>query len=237
MDNYFDHIEDFISGQLSKENRQSFETEMAINEQLEFAVKEHQLLYDVQDVLIEEDIQSSIDKVRSEMSDTKLTSQSDHEAKRIWLKPLSIAASVAILLGLGYFVLQGLDGNMSGSEIYALTGVELHDKYFRKPVDSQVRGVINTDTSQEEISEVTQKPCDVAHELMTDNKYRAALDAFKNSLDDSEDLCKWKSEFYSALIYAILGEREQAKKELDPIIQNPTHGYHNKAKELLLDLD
>jgi len=230
MDNYFDHIEDYINGHLSSEDMASFKSAMSSNEELQFAVKEFQLLKDVQHVLIEEDIQASINEVQAEIAQDSQPDQSISGAKRIWLKPLSIAASVILLLGAGYFVLQGLTDTVSSEELIALSGVELHQRYFRAPVGRQVRGDAEIEQND------PQKPCDIAHQLMAEHKYGDALDTFKYSLDDTDQMCKWKSEFYSALIYAIQGDTKQSKLALNPIIKNPDHGYYKKANDLLLDL-
>ncbi len=232
MDNYFDHLDDYIDGRLSKEDKALFESEISVNDQLAFAVKEYQLLQDTQGVLVEDDIQASIDEVRSELHQHQNNSREDTSAKQFWLRPVGIAASVVLLLGLGYMLMQGLNQTASGDTLYAMSEAELLEKYFRDPVDATVRGA----NEQDAIINSPQKPCEIAHQFMSNGQYKEALETFSYSLDDEDQNCRWKSEFYSSLILAIQGDKRESKELLDKIISDTRHGFNAKAKNLLKDL-
>lgn len=233
MDNYFDHIEDYLKEHLSQEDRTLFDSEMSVNEQLAFAVKEYELLQGAQDVLIEDDIQASIDEVRAELNQNKSKPQEHQSANQIWLRPVGIAASIILLLGLGYLAMRGFVQPLSENKLYALSSDELRDKYFREPVDVVERGSDERETGIHS----PQKPCEIAHYLMANKQYQEALDTFRYSLQDTDQICKWKSEFYSALIYVIQDKRGQAKLLLEKIVIEQEHGFSDKAKELLKDLN
>lgn len=234
MDNYFDHLDDYIEERLSTEDRAVFESEIEVNEELAFAVKEYQLLQGAQDVLVEDDIQASIDEVRAELNQDKNESQQGQSNNRSWLRPVGIAASVVLLLGIGYMIMQGLNQTVSGDTIYAMSEAALLEKYFREPVDSTERG--SNETVDDTEINAPQKPCEIAHHLMANEKYKEALETFSYSLNDSDQNCKWKSEFYSSLIYAIQGDTRQAKTILEKIVSDVDHGFNAKANRLLVDL-
>lgn len=129
MIDYFDHIEDYLKGNLDDELRQSFDEELAKNEDLQLAVDQYSETQEVLDYLIEEDIALSIGNVRDEIKPQ--TESISKPKKIIRFTPLRIAASLAVLIISTMIVLTQINKNRA---------IDIMD-YYQFPVNKSVRGV------------------------------------------------------------------------------------------------
>ena len=132
MMDYFENIDDYINDSLSEEMKQSFVKELATNPDLQLAVEQHAGTQEVLDYLLEEDIQTSIDKVKSEIKRKPGNLHIATKRKSLFT-PLRIAASLLLLVSASWFIFN--QDNTSDQ-------IDVMD-YYEMPVNKSPRGITN----------------------------------------------------------------------------------------------
>jgi hypothetical protein len=126
----FDHIEDYVNGSLSEKLRHSFEEELSKNHDLQLAVDHHGKTQEVLEYLLEEDIQNTIENVKSDLATEPKTIQPDNKT-RSWFSPIRIAASLLILVVASWFIYNQVNTEPQ-IDVFA---------YYEIPVNKSTRGI------------------------------------------------------------------------------------------------
>lgn len=201
MMDYFEYIDDYINDSLSEEMKQSFAKELSTNPDLQLAVEQHAETQEVLDYLLEEDIQTSIDKVKSEI---KHQPQNLHIAtkRKALFTPLKIAASLVILISVSWFIFNQTN---TSDQIDVMA-------YYEMPVNKSPRGESN------------KTDLELAHEAFDKRDFKQAEILFnkillsgKNKIEATEYLghiSLIKEDFRKALNYFTNIELNAQRKNL-----------------------
>ena len=203
---YFEHIENYLEGRLSEEDKQLFDDELKRNEELRIALGNHQEVSGALDLLVEEGVREVLRK---------------DKAKEIQLNPkntnswrwIGIAASLLLLAGAMYFL------NPFSSPSHD----DLYVAYFSDFLPPTTRG----DDYVDEL-----RVCDKAHYLMTEGDVINAETILKQHLSEQEDGCTDKSQWYMMLIHLKKGDNLKTNNLLDQIINDSGSIYRERAQEL-----
>lgn len=110
MKDFYDHIDDYINERMSPEERAAFDLELAINSQLDQAVKNHPAAMSLIESIIEEETRASISEVIAESSATTATTRSPAKTTKL----RSIMRWVAAACTIGAVAMWGLNGYQHG---------------------------------------------------------------------------------------------------------------------------
>jgi len=207
MMDFFEHIDDYLSGRLSEEDRKLFEEELKSNEALRVALGDQEIVASAIDLLIEEDIRKVI--ADDDIKVIDINPKNDGSRRR-WI---GIAASLLLILGAYYFI--NPFGSPSQDDLYA--------EYFSDFLPPTTRG--DNDVAELSI-------CDRAHYLMTEGDLSNPKLILEEHVASEEDDCTDKSQWYLMLIYLKSGDVEKRNKLLAEIIADVESIYAGRAKEL-----
>ena len=195
MMDYFENIDNYINDSLSEEMKQSFVKELATNPDLQLAVEQHAGTQEVLDYLLEEDIQTSINKVKSEI---KHKPENLHIAtkRKSLFTPLRIAASLLLLVSASWFIFN--QDNTSDQ-------IDVMD-YYEMPVNKSPRGITN------------KTDLELAHEAFDKRDFKDAVVRFIK-LKEKEN-SKYEAFEYLGHIYFLQKQYEKAIKYFKFSINN-----------------
>lgn len=223
MDPY-DHIEEYINGQLSEQDRIVFEELMAKDDALKNAVEHHDVAMNIVSSLIEDEVRGVLSEEGSSSSSSRKTIVRKISNSTKW----SIAASFIIMMSIGlYFTNKNIESNQFAAR-YQET-----KKFLQLPENSTTRGEVSIGNKLEEgvnLFELRQweESKIVFSSLLGDNQYNndtiqfylghihyrlqdfdKAVYHFKNISTNSE--LNTQSEIMLGLSYYVLGNKEKAK--------------------------
>lgn len=232
---FFELLEDYLNGKLSKEEKKAFEKRLNADPNLKKELEKHKLLHEVIADFDTIDFRKKIQEIEKDVSFKQ------NKKRNKWLLP--IAASLVILIGIGMIW-----------TIYEPSEDNLFDEYYSPyPVEDIRRGsqgqiphqVLNDYLSKkydEIISDfellVRKYPKNDSIKMylgtsyLEENRTQEALSVFK-TIDDNA--YKEHALWYISLCYLNLEDRENCIKTLDNLI-NYMGIYENKALELKKEL-
>ncbi len=244
--NYFEWIEDYLSGNLNNSDKTEFESEMENSTEL----REQVALFPLAGKMVEEhqahELFDLVGKIKNEEQDeTKVVSINNKPKNKFRI--FALAASVVLILGFFFTFYQ--TGQYSDSGI-ANSNFELYDagvllgdgddSNYRKGIIAYQKKDFTTAVS--EFNKVTPSDSDFSSaqfygslSLMTLGNPQLAIPTLEN-LSNSTGPLQEPAEWYRALALLDAGERDKAISALENIANNSDHFYAGKAKEVLEDL-
>jgi len=212
MDNYYDHISDYLKGKMSDSDQEEFKRALSRDKDLAEAVEHYDIIELISDELVERDIQESIDEV-------KFVSTHKKVGGRKHLPLLSIAASTIVLIGLGYLLLRS--SNLTQT---------IYDENYNPLIVSTERG----DNNFSEISEMSI--CDAAQELQQNvATHKESIAKYQEALAIGDTDCKAEAEWNLILLHLLNKDYESLQPIMDKIIHKESHPYHNHALNINKD--
>lgn len=141
MTDYYDHIDDYINGLLTGEERAAFKAAMAKDAGLAAAVENHDVAMDVIGSMIEDEVRGVIGEVESGDEVASVKAENDAMPKKgkiRWMRVLSGAAAACLIGCVGYWAV--------GKYQYGQLEEEIFAHYFEnsKPLNGGVRGELTT---------------------------------------------------------------------------------------------
>lgn len=227
MTNFYEHIDDFKTGNLSDGDAQAFEAAMKEDSSLQKAVENHDVMEKVLDYLEEEHMREAIEKVRASerTNDKKNISENSignvKTAKVIGMRRmLAAAASVAVLIIAGLFLFQ--ESPINKDQIIANHMIPLGEH----PDESiQMGAGNNTERSDLLLWE--------AHNRIHQGNYNEADIARLENLIKTEDSSNAdKAQYLLALLYFKTNNRTAYTTMKDNIVQNRDHPFKNNMDAL-----
>jgi hypothetical protein len=203
---FFEHIDDYINGRLDAEQMEQFSQELRTNLDLAKAVENHDIVESTLDLLLEKDIRSQIDSLKSPQGNNHNT-----------IRTIVILALISIV-GLIYY-LSSSDEEPLPEQLYAI--------YFKPYMSSGERG------TSEDINQLNN--CDQAHYYMTKEDFDLAKIALDLSVENNE-VCIDKAYWLLSLYYLKINDLENAKELLNQIITDKKSIYKDQAIGLLKEL-
>lgn len=259
---YFDAIEKYFEGQMSATEAATFEAEMAKNPALKATVENYQIADEAIEVLIESSLRAELKDLRQAGQQTEITDTSQttkKEAKvinmRPWIRNLSIAASVALLVG--FFTFQYMDNQYSNEQLMQANYGEVNF--------STLRGVNpdNVDNAQLVLEEATaaweaenyervielvqgipmtddyyaKAQYMLGHSLYQQGDYKNATIAFDSTVAQEDEKYTDNAQWY-AILSAIGADEAMSsiQERLEAIISDTGHGFEQQARDLRQDL-
>ena len=246
----YDKIEAYLSQALSEADKASFEQDLKTNTSLKEEVLNHVLANEALGLAIEDKLSGKLDKLAQQRQEAgKL-----HAVKGGWIKPLSIAASILFLLFAGSTI---WTNQTYSNEALAVTAYaestlpivrsdgDLNPNYangllaFSKKEYTQA--IIDLAKIQSSDPSFSEAQYVLAHANWHTKNYEKAEEIFDTLLATSNlpsSIDRQELEWNKALI--LLQEKgaddPTFKQALASILDNPQHGYYQKAISLSKDL-
>lgn len=202
MEEYFDKIEQYLTGNMLEEERSSFEAELAQNKELKDSLEAHRLAHDAMEVLIEDNLRAELKKMQAEVYPTGEKGPSEKEEakvvtiRRLWPR-LAVAASVLLLIG--FFTFQWAGNNYSTP---AIAG-----NFYNAEDLANVRN-----------SKAIEYSLEDGVSLIREEKYAEALQFFR-AVPDSSDFAL-KAQYFIGLSLDQLDQNAEAREALKTVINN-----------------
>ena len=210
MKNYYNYIEAYHRNELGEKDLEEFEAAMQKDAELKEATDQYPNIAPMLDLMLEEDIRNSLDKVKSKPRPRKL-----------WI-PISIAAGILIIaLAAGWL---WSSNNPTGEDLYA--------EFYRAPLSEDSRNTENPITKSDEGLRYLQ-----AHELLSNNDVEEAIEIFTTFSQDPNSEYQERSEWFLVLAALRKGDLEKARTLLNEIQTNSSHLYFQKAEQLAKKLN
>ena len=130
MEDYFEHIDDYVEGKLTSEDHKLFEAEMDRNSSLKEGVKNYHDAKKISEGLLELDMMDTLNKLQQEESVDQKEIKTKSNGK--WI---GLAAVLAFLILAGWWFSNNADAELDKSKIYA---------NYIKPVNSDATKSIDT---------------------------------------------------------------------------------------------
>lgn len=205
MIDLFEHIGDYITGKLTDKDLAAFEKELAVNQELQTAVSNHDVVDELLDLLWEEDVR-----------EVMVEENAEKKASFFNLRNmLLIAASMAALL-VCVWLIQSQFSNQHE---------KLYSEYYAPFIDANiVRG------EHSEPQDLT--PCNLGHYYMDEGRYEEAKEVFVSDLSKVNHDCTDKSQWYLSLYYLKFKQDQERDELLEKIASNSGHVYYDKALKL-----
>ena len=177
----------------------------------------------------------------------KNASQNYHRKRSLQSRRwMAVAASIVILLGLGYFTLKGsstqslYDDYANWNELPSLTDrtqntndLATAETYFLNK--DYNNAIIEFEDYTSKYGNNPQVLAYLGAAYLEIEDYDKAITAFDN-LEQGGSLDSTKALWYKALVYLKADDKQNATKILEYILQNPNHYKYNTAKKLLEEL-
>lgn len=229
--NYQELIEPYVNGLLSASELAEFEKQLAVDENL----REEVDLFKMTEIVIDEAVKNEIaGQIKVMRSNRQIESSKPLVVRRI-IYSLSVAASIALLIGFYFFQNPGVDS----------VGFAKNQYNNYQPNFSTFRGDNESDRIQNLLEEgkgaevekilKDQKPLDqylLAHAFFLQGKYEEALSSFQ-SIASKTDSDANAADFYSALSLFALEREEEALTMLRGIGQDDNHTFKVLAIDVL----
>lgn len=234
--NEIQSIEAYLRGGLSPAERQAFDAQLATDEAMQSEVSAYRQILTGFEGLKEEafakDVAQWIEEAKAKGEDNVRPIQTGAKVRPIWQR-LAVAASIALLLGLG--------ATWWGSGQYS--NQALSENAYVAPLSSGTMG------ENPKLKE-TETQFENAHQLFQAGNYAEAAQAFDSFVVKLEgspflfdeltqdfylDNAKWTS-LLAKFASGKLGD-ENMKSELEKIAADPTSEYSDKAERMLVDMD
>lgn len=251
---YFDTIEKYFEGQMSAAEAATFEAEMAKNPALKATAENYQIADEAIEVLIESSL-------RAELKDLRQAGQqaTKNEAKVVkmkpWLRHLSIAASVALLVGFFTFQYMGnqysnqqlMQANYGDVSFSTLRGVNPDNADNAQLVLEEATAAWEADNYERVIELVQGIPTTddyyakaqymLGHSLYQQGDYKNASVAFDTTVAQEDEKYTDNAQWY-AILSAIGADESMPsiQERLEVIIADTGHGFEQQARDLREDL-
>ena len=222
MTEFYEHIGDYIGGQLTGDDLISFEQELAVNKELQEAVENHDIVEELLDLMWEEEARKVLDEAPIEETIPSKPSLNIKETKTRSLRRfVPLAAALLVLLAVGFLFKDHFKAPLSNEQLFA--------KHYSEYMGQTVRGEEATDS---EIS-----ICDQGHYYLDKGDITTAKKLFLLAVNQKANSCTQKSYWYLCLIYLKEGNEKERDGLLRSMVNNKQHNYHSKAVKLQADLN
>ena len=242
--NYFDQIDKYLNKELSAAEKKAFETELNQNAELQSEMSIHNTAQNTLERLVEQDLRNTF----ADWSEDDTTSGQQPQAKiRPLVYRLSIAAGLLLLISIG----------ISQFQIPDYSNEQLRRAYYH-PLEFQVTrsappstktdfGKAKAAVLQGDLDYAIQFYSSVpdssaqyleaqyllAHTYYQNEAYDQAAPIFEKVIQANNQRFTEKASWYSLLNRIELGQTDQAFfAELDQMVADENHSYHNLAVEL-----
>jgi len=223
MTDYFTQVSDYVEGRLSPSAIEAFEAELIKNEELQQAVDNHDVMDLALDMLWEDDARLVAERALKEAEQPNVVTESTQkkEAKIFPLKKaLAVAASLAVLVVIGYIMMNNL--GPAQEQLYAAHKLNPLDLDIIK---GATKGVSQ---SNHELNLVDQ-----AHVLIDNKKYSEASQILETIRDEEQIE---KAQYLLVLAYLMQDDSKKRDSVLSRILGSQKHLYKKKAQDLSADL-
>ncbi len=241
MKDYFNQIEDYLEGNLDKNDRTMFEQQLHINAQLAEAVEEHKIAYEAVDVLSQERLKTQLKNLQKERKQ-----RSKFSIKK-YLIPIAASLLLVSLLGL-YLVMGNAYSDkglaMSNFQTYDASGIRGTQEnnafsngvkaYSTKDYTTALQEFTTLPATHPKITEASLLAGNAAFQL---NNNKEAIDQFSKVIASDDARYKEAAQWYQGLSFLKNGQSDLAKKVLQTIVADKAHAYRKKAEALLKDMD
>lgn len=235
----FDLIEKYMTGELSEVEKQSFDNRLAEDEALAEAFQLHQSAHKALDVLVAQNLKAELQEMEEESKVVSL-----RKRRRTRLTIVSVAASVLVLVG-AFFVIFPQD-NLSNAELAAVY-YEAPDFGTRggaaaspeNPLTAGVNALQNNAVEEAitQLGEVKETDPDylvaqyfLGHAFYTDAQYDRAQQSFSMVGSSSDLRYVEEAQWYELL--SCLAQNAECGELLSGLIEDESHPFHTKAKEI-----
>lgn len=244
LENYYDRIDQYHTGELSTGDRQNFERELGSNDELRQAEELYRLSLSALDYGVEESLRSDLKKWEKEGN--RAASGGRIISLRRGLFILSAAAAVLLLV---FFARPFLMPAPSGDELFA--------SYYEAPTESTMRGGAvpqnaltagKTALAEESYADAVhgfaripegdplyvEAQFYLGHALVGLKNFSAAKKAFEVAANSNETKFKEKGEWYALLACLKAKQWDAAcESKLKTIAQDENSSFVKEARELL----
>lgn len=218
MMDYYEHIEDYINGNLSEDDMAAFKEQLDQDDELAQAVENFRVVDEALGILVEDDIRGFIAALEHEEDVTPsepIKKTPGYKSYLFWLLFVSSIALFAYLYKSYYKINEGSRNDM------------LFATYYSDYLSPEVRG----DSNQAP----TLNLCNQGHKLMQEEKLEAAKAVFLESLQVEND-CTDKSQWYLTLIYLKEGDQAAVDSLLNIMIEDKESPYKSRSIRIKKEL-
>lgn len=262
-DKYFDTIEQYFEGQMSPQEAADFEAEIERNPALKTSVENYEIANDAIELLVEKNLRAELEEWQQEADTDQikpLLKGEKNEAKvfkmRTLVRNLSIAASVALVIG--FFTFQMLGNQYSNENLMSTNYGEINFSTIRgeNPDAASNSELVleeattawannNYDRAIELVEGIS--PTDeyfakaqyiLGHSFYQKGEFKKAQTAFETTATQQNEKYTEKAQWYEIL--AAIGANESEliiNNKLDSIIADKGHAFEQKALDLKADLN
>ena len=246
---YFEKLEQYFGNELNELEKLQLEKEMAQNPDLRQEFQKHQLAIDAIDLLIEKNIRTKFQEWQPASRVKEVNSAPPARSvstKKIYFRPIAIAASFLILVALAFTIWINLPQKretlaqhfyqtpeLSKRTSFQGTASELEEGFQlfeNKNYQEAIPIFLKLEESSGRYAEAQYL---LAHAYFQLKKFDQAIVAFKKVAASEDQRYKEKADWNLLLSYLAMNDRgpafQQAKQK---ILDHPQHSYWQQTKEL-----
>jgi tetratricopeptide (TPR) repeat protein len=241
-------LENFYEGRMSNPERKAFE---------ELILSDKQAAEDLQNYILSRTAiaSASNERLKQHLSESGKTLKMPDKGKTLFVRYLAVAASIAILAGLGWIMFLFFHPQKSSEEIYLSyyqqpdiseftvrgeendsgqlfwdRGLDYYANHKIKMAEAEFNKIIQTNN----VSSASKAYFMLALCYMEMNESQKAIQTFGRVSDKSTFV--YMKQYYSALCLVRMEKKKEASDLLQKIIQDQNHPYRKNAIHILREL-
>lgn len=243
MSDRLEHIEKYLLGKMSVEEKQHFELDMEQDPSLKETVSRMQIINRALDVAAEDDLRSFLHQLENKHSNSRSTSHTP--GIRILITRIAAAASVLLIVSVGLWYFIGQDSSAldqyRDTHYLAYDYTQIRGEYRQRNdfPSGLTDGQYNiAETIQWFVTWLQAHPDDNEARYILADVYRKNKEVNKAKtelaiiISSQSILWSEKAEWNYVLLSTGEDKDELAATTLQKMINNPAHSYHQQAIEL-----
>jgi len=241
MYNYYNDVEPYLRGQLSKEKSDAFENALKNDVNLEKEVDIRRGELAALEHLMQEDLRAKLQKWEIHRTNNSGESKAVIGFKKLVYFSMAAAASFLLIGGCFFFLKSSYSNSVLFKDNYisaVSTTKSVEENGFKQGLEAFANrdyisaidffSNISPDKNSYELAQSY-----IAHALILQDKFDEAISVFQKIIEGENQKLRQQGEWYQALIYLKLNKNDKAKELLTSIASKTSHRYAHKAKQLL----